>query len=192
MQIREAFLREFALESSKWEMAEIGVAFGDFSESILKICSPQKLYFIDLWEGERFGGGLECVKKKFESEIDKGIVEIHKGYSVQKLEEFSDNSLDWIYIDTVHDYMTTKMELELSLKKVKIGGYICGHDYAKYNVHSRNYYGVYDAVNEFAVKEGLEFIYLTMEADGLQSFGLRKILGDECKNATYTDSNGNR
>lgn len=172
---RDEMLRRLSAESEGWKMAEIGVAFGDFSEQILKICSPNKLYLIDCWDSERFGAGASCVRDKFKHEIDKGIVKIMQGYSTQKLEELADGELDLAYIDTVHDYDTTKKELELCERKVKIGGYICGHDYAKFNVYSRFDYGVYDAVNEFAVNYGYEFIYLTMENHGLQSYCLRKM-----------------
>lgn len=175
---REDFLKEFSKDASDWKMAEVGVAFGDFSEQILKICSPKKLYLVDLWEGERFGKGLKEVQSKFKEQIITGGVEICEGYSLQKLEEFEDGELDWVYIDTGHTYEMTKKELKLCRRKVRPDGYICGHDYAKYNVYSRCDYGVYDAVNEFAVNEGYEFIYLTMEPHGLQSFALRKIKGD--------------
>lgn len=173
---RTEFLKQFAEESSGWKMAEVGVAFGDFSEEILKICLPQKLYCIDLWECERYSAGKVSVQNKLKCEIEAGRVEILQGTSIQKLNEFDDGELDWVYIDTVHDYETTKKELEICHKKVKAGGYICGHDYTKYNVYSRLDYGVFDAVNEFAVKTDYEIIYLTMEADGLQSFCLRKIV----------------
>lgn len=81
---------------------------------------------------------------------------------------------DVAYIDTVHDYETTWQELMLCKDKVKNDGYIAGHDYVKYNHQSRLDYGVYDAVNRFAVECGYEFIYITMEKEGLHSFCLRK------------------
>lgn len=175
LDIRTTMLQRFASKSRKWKMAEIGVAFGDFSEEILTICAPQKLYLIDCWDSERFGAGASLVREKFHQEIAEGIVEIWQGYSTEKMAEFDDGELDWAYIDTVHDYEITKQELELCAAKVKDGGYICGHDYAKFNVYSRIDYGVYDAVNEFAVNNEWEFVYLTMEKHGLQSFCLRKI-----------------
>ena len=162
--------------SGSWKMIELGVAFGEFSEQILRMCTPKKLYLVDCWDDERYVKGKQCVFKKFEQEINTGIVEVLQGFSTQKLEEFKDNELDWAYIDTLHDYKTTKKELELCHKKVKDEGYICGHDYTKFNVYSRIDYGVYDAVNEFAVVYDYEFIYLSLEKNGLQSFCLRKLL----------------
>lgn len=174
---RETMLKQFSAEAANWKMAEIGVAFGSFSEQILKLCPPEKLYLIDCWDDERFGEGAAYVKEKFHHEIAQGVIEIRQGYSTEKLSEFSDGELDWVYIDTVHDYETTRKELELSAQKVKAGGYICGHDYTKFNVYSRYDYGVFDAVNEFASNNEWEFVYLTMEKDGLQSFCLRRIQG---------------
>lgn len=82
---------------------------------------------------------------------------------------------NWIYIDTVHDnYEITKRELELSDKIVAPKGYICGHDYAKYDVGARQDYCIYDAVNEFAVNYGYEFLWLTLQEHGLNSFCLRR------------------
>lgn len=155
--------------------AEIGVAFGDYSQEILQRCNPKRLFLIDAWVGKRYEQGLDDIKRKFAKEISSGKVEIMKGYSTEKLEDIENNSLDVAYIDTIHDYEITWNELLLCKEKVKPTGYIAGHDYVKYNAMSKSYYGVYDAVNHFAVQYGYEFIYITMEMDGLHSFCLRKI-----------------
>ena len=72
------------------------------------MCNPRKLYLIDLW-----GSGYEekylKVKEKFVNESESGTVEILRGLSTERLKEFDDGELDWVYIDTVHDYETTKM-----------------------------------------------------------------------------------
>lgn len=173
---RTKLLSEIAAKEHKPVMAEIGVAFGDFSHQILSICKPRKLYLIDAWEGERYAEGLKAVNSKFEKQITDGQVTVLQGYSTVQLKGLPDDELDWAYIDTVHDYDTTFQELMLCDRKVRTGGYICGHDYTKYNVYSRLDYGVYDAVNRFAVEYKYEFLYLTMEPDGLHSFCLRKMI----------------
>lgn len=173
---RSDFLKKFVAESKHWKMAELGVAFGNFSAKILQICNPEKLYLIDPWEAGEYGEGYSIVKKKFEQEITDGVVEIRKGYSTDCLKDFADGELDWVYIDTVHtDYELTKKELELCSAKVAVNGYICGHDYAKYDVYCGKEYCIYDAVNEFASKFGYEFIWMTLEEHGLNSFCLKKI-----------------
>lgn len=155
-------------------MAEIGSFKGDFGQCILDICKPEKLYIIDAWEGERWEPYYNVVKKRFQKEIDNQKVELLKGYSTEKLNMLENNSLDWAYIDTVHDYETTAQELRICHQKVKDGGYICGHDYTNYNAYSRMDYGVWAAVNEFVMEFGYEFIYLTMEFHGWQSFAIRR------------------
>ena len=37
--------------------------------------------------------------------------------------------MDWVYIDTNHQYQCISREIDLSVKKVRRGGYIMGHDY---------------------------------------------------------------
>jgi len=173
---REELLKEVAkLSDRRLVMAEIGVADGDFSEKILELCSPKELHLIDAWDSERFEKGYEKVKNRFEEQITSGIVKIHRGFSTDRLLDFEDKELDFAYIDTVHDYDTTWQELLLCNKKVKDDGFICGHDYTKFNVYSGCYYGVYDAVNRFSVEYHYELLFLTLEPDGLQSFCLRKI-----------------
>ena len=43
---------------------------------------------------------------------------------------FQDNSLDFVYIDSAHDYEHTKEDLETWYPKVKKGGLFCGDDSA--------------------------------------------------------------
>ncbi len=171
---RNELLKKFAGKADKWEMAEIGVDTGGFSERIISICKPQKLYLVDAWEGERYGGGYIKTKERFKNEIEANSVEIRRGYSTDQLGQFMDGQLNWVYIDTVHDYDITHMELELCHKKTAKDGFICGHDYAKYNVYSRTDYGVFDAVNDFVIRHNYEFVYLTIEHHGMQSFCLKR------------------
>lgn len=160
---------------NKFNFAEIGVAFGNFSREIINICKPEKLYLIDAWEGERFGSGIDTVMQNFEDEIKMELVEIKRGFSFDVLYQFEEESIDIVYIDTDHSYDTTWKELQICSQKVKKNGFICGHDYTKYNTSSRIDYGVYDAVNRFCVEYEYEIIYLTLESNGLNSFALKKI-----------------
>src|SRR6478735_2719153 len=40
-------------------IAEIGVANGDFSEAILRLSNPDRLYLVDAWHTSRFAPGFE-------------------------------------------------------------------------------------------------------------------------------------
>ena len=44
------------------------------------------------------------------------------------MDQFEDGSLDFIFIDASHQYPDVLKDIKLWSKKVKIGGYITGHD----------------------------------------------------------------
>ena len=155
-------------------VCEIGVAEGDFSEQILRRCTPQKLHLVDAWESSRYSAGYNRVLERFSDQLACGVVRIHQAYSTQALAEFVDKYFDWIYLDSVHDYRTTAEELSLCSQKIKSCGIIAGHDYTPGNVISPVCYGVIHAVHEFCVTRNWQFIYLTNEIHGYWSFALQK------------------
>ncbi len=155
-------------------VAEIGVAFGDFTTQILNRSRPEKLYLVDAWASERYQLGLEQIRDRFSDEIASGAIEVNQGLSTEKLGEFPPDYFDWVYIDTDHSYATTRDELRLSAQKVKPNGIIAGHDFTSGNPVRAVPYGVIEACNEFCVQEGWEYAFLTLEPSGHFSFALTK------------------
>ena len=100
----------------------------DFVETSSEISEKQ---FENLYE--TFLSNIKPVKDKI------GIV---RSLSWDGAKNYSDNSLDFVFIDAGHDYESVKKDLNAWYPKIKNGGIIAGHDY-HYNV------GVYPAVNEF-------------------------------------------
>ncbi|MDO6558197.1 class I SAM-dependent methyltransferase [Paraglaciecola chathamensis] len=157
-------------------VAEIGVDRGEFSRKIFDSCRPQKLHLIDAWHTERYNDGLlEKVETSFSREIQTKQVEINRGLSIEVVDSFQDDYFDWIYIDTSHDYITTKTELEAFSKKMKTNGIIAGHDYSMGNWVEMFKYGVIEAVHEFCVNYNWEMIFITADFTENQSFAIRKI-----------------
>lgn len=76
---------------------------------------------------------------------------ISDGVEASKI--FDNNSCDVVFIDMEHTYDAVKKDIISWLPKVKIGGYIAGHDYTS------DWQGVIDAVNEIFGKENI----LTMD-----------------------------
>jgi spermidine synthase len=74
---------------------------------------------------------------------------LHTADSVAWLRAQPEHSLDWLYIDTTHDYARTICELHLARRVVRPGGLIAGHDF------SRAFPGVVQAVTEFATAAAL-------------------------------------
>lgn len=124
--------------------AEIGVWAGDFSQLILKMCSPSELHLIDPWhhkpryEGPRYGkrleGGQAYLDGLYESVVARfassSQVQIHRQTSIEAAEAFPAEYFDWIYLDADHSYEMVRADIEAWLPKVKRGGFITGDDYA--------------------------------------------------------------
>jgi hypothetical protein len=156
-------------------IAELGVAFGEFSQQIVDRCKPERLYLVDSWKSDRYTKGLEDIRAKFGGPIARGQIVVRQGLSTEVLPTFPDKSLDFIYIDTDHSYETTALELRIALEKVKAGGRIGGHDYCVGNIFLPWPYGVIEAVGEFCNKNewGVEFI--SLEIHGHSTFVLRSL-----------------
>ena len=58
----------------------------------------------------------------------KNIVKIRKK-SMDAVKDFSDRSLDAVYIDGEHDEASVKEDIREWRRKIKFGGYLMGHDY---------------------------------------------------------------
>jgi hypothetical protein len=70
----------------------------------------------------------------------------------------SDGSLDFVYIDALHEFDPFMLDLLLWSPKVKLGGIVAGHDY----VHNYQY-GVIQAVEAFVRGRGIGAWYITRE-----------------------------
>jgi predicted O-methyltransferase YrrM len=71
-------------------------------------------------------------------------IEILCGRSEECIPMLKNNSFDLVYIDAAHDYESVKIDISLSLSKLKKDGVISGHDYNR-----DNHPGVVAAVDEF-------------------------------------------
>ena len=146
--------------------AELGVAKGAFAELILEKTSPKKLHLIE--KEEELCKDLREMFKSITS------IEVHKGYSYEILEGFPDQYFDCVYVDSEHDYETTKKELDLCKNKVKEEGLIGLHDYIWGDFVYKTIYGVIEAVNNFCLEENYEIIYLTLEYHMYNTVVLRR------------------
>ena len=128
---------------------------GDFSVAILNICRPALLYLVDTFDGQVMSGDAngENALKQDMGQIPAMLhfflqgkpFEIVKACSWEWLESLRPESLDFVYIDTSHDYDSTMKELRASKRAVRKDGLICGHDY-----DWMTFPGVVSAVNQFA------------------------------------------
>ena len=158
--------------------AEVGVAYGDFSKKILDIMKPIKFYALDLFQARDFWGrtyirdsGLshyEWYKEQFKEEVEKGVMEIHQGYSWEVLEKFPDRYFDYIYLDANHSYDTVVKDVQVIKRKIRLGGIIAFNDYTLYNFWTPStdvgaYYGVVPVANRLINESKSEVLYMGLE-----------------------------
>lgn len=108
-----------------------------------------KFYVIDIWEPFWQSGKVEqgVSYESFLKNIEpvKEYITPIKGNSLEICNQFEDGSIDFIFLDSNHDYEHVKKEIALWLPKLKTGGIFAGHDY--------EWGGVRQAVDEsFRVK----------------------------------------
>lgn len=121
--------------------AELGVCRGTNAVQLLFRTRPSMLFLVDIWKeaeyirpphedpGLWYDDHFDSVAEIFNKEIEQGKVILHKQHGTSFLASLPDNFLDWVYIDSNHHYQNVSRELDLSVRKVKKGGYILGHDY---------------------------------------------------------------
>lgn len=106
--------------------------------------------------------------------LASGVAQILRGKSIDMLEAFPDEALDWVYIDTDYSFHSTFAELKIAASKVKAQGIIAGHDFCTGNVVTPVPYGVVEACAKFVVDFDWSYRYITLESDGHFSFALQK------------------
>ncbi len=119
--------------------AEIGVDVGSHAESLLINCDIKKLYLIDPWYEDFYFG---FCKGRILSKGYMNKTEFIRETSIQAVERFKNNSLDFIYFDQKQDYDTVSIDIAAWYPKLKTGGCVVWRGY-------KDYLGMKDAIDEF-------------------------------------------
>ena len=148
------------------EGAEIGVCQGRFSKQILSQWKGQHLFSIDSWRHQS-GVNLDVSNVTDEEhEANRLICRALLGcfgersiilnmLSVEAATQFSELSLDFVYIDARHEYRPFTHDLNIWWPKIKLGGILSGHDY-KNSFVRKNLVEVKRAVDNFAFEHQLK------------------------------------
>jgi hypothetical protein len=127
-------LPEFFVDMGYKVGAEVGVYKGEYSRKICEV--GLKLYAIDPWRIYKdFKHQRGQSRLDFQYEHTKRVLApypkstIIRKTSMEAVEEFEDNSLDFVYIDGHHGFKYVAEDLCEWSKKVKKGGIVSGHDY---------------------------------------------------------------
>ncbi len=131
--------------------AEIGIAGGNHIIHLLEHTNLEKIYGVDplifeSWnvpfEIEDFDLHYKSVCQSLDPYGER--VEIIRKTSVDGSKDFENKSLDFVFIDAIHEYKECLEDITVWEPKVKSGGYIMGHDW-----DHPNFPGVESAVREY-------------------------------------------
>ena len=109
---------------------EIGSFIAESSKLIAEKCS--KLYCVDPWNNNFVNINMdESIAESFfdnRTKDVKNIIKI-KDFSTNYSKKIKNKSIDFVYIDGMHDYDNVKADILAWLPKIKDNGIICGHDF---------------------------------------------------------------
>lgn len=190
---RIEFFRELFEQMPNGKGVEVGTFKGEFSRQVVSNWNGT-LYMVDVWKplGQEyidasnhinFGSGVYQDAIKNITGFENRAIMIRATSAIAS-EMFTNESLDFVYIDANHAYEFVKEDIDKWWPKVKKGGWLCGHDFLKIDwwvdkafhdnkidkhIWSGNVYhglfGVNPAVEEFCKETGNN-AYITNEFFG--------------------------
>jgi hypothetical protein len=158
---RAGLYRRFA-EAGAARGAEIGVWYGVNAKVILDNVPGLRLYLVDPYK-EYQAGRSHYSQEMLDLAFKRAIRRLHgqniKFFRLTSLEasrRIPDEILDFVYIDGNHSFKDVLLDLLLWVPKVKIGGFISGHDY--FNRRARGNVGVKAAVDAYTSYYDISFL----------------------------------
>ena len=150
-----AFMNEVGFRSG----AEIGVKKGEYSERLCRNMRGLKLKSVDPWHGFRRNSQkrMDIYYKITCDTLSQYGVEIIRKTSMEAVKDVPDSSLDFVYIDAMHEFDLVMMDIILWVPKVRNGGIVSGHDYTPRTV----FCGVMEAVNAYTQAHNIKRWYIT-------------------------------
>lgn len=150
-------------EKEKIIGVELGCALGATTKYLLESIPNLYLYGIDPynqyidWNGNNITqDGLENEMLHMLSLVEpyKDRFFLYRDYSDNMVQNFDDNSLDFIFIDGLHTYDQVLKDCRNYYSKIKSGGIFSGHDFGVIPAVNK-------AVNQFSHEVGITQIHTT-------------------------------
>jgi hypothetical protein len=134
---------------------EVGVRLGWYSKYILEN-TQMTLDCIDPWEKNKeliayWNEAYDFCSMLLDPYIKSDRCRLIRALSPKASEAYEDDSIDFVYIDALHDYESVKADLEAWYPKVGMGKLLCGHDYSE-----TDWPGLVRAVDEFCEDRNLK------------------------------------
>lgn len=142
--------------------AEIGVRKGDYSKILCERIPDLKIYCIDPYipyRGRRPDQEkMDALFAHAQNNLKNFNATFVRKTSMEAVNDFEDGSLDFVYIDAMHEFDPVMLDIIHWTPKVRIGGIVAGHDYIDaYDC------GVINAVRAYTFAHCINEWYLTWE-----------------------------
>ena len=184
---RIALIRKIGRLFPDGKGVEVGTFKGAFAREILLNWSGH-LYMVDVWRGLNDSEYQDGSNHSIHTDAYELTMNNIGGFehratmirttSLQGADLFQDNSLDFVYIDANHAYDYVMEDMEKWYPKVKIGGYLIGHDYLDVDWNN----------NEFKLLDNGKDVLVN--SDKLEShaiFGVNPAVHEFCEKYNHTD-----
>jgi hypothetical protein len=116
---------------------EIGVQRGRFSEIICQRNPQMRVCGVDAWAPPNGASMRQKAQKRMSVSRWMAQYSIIDDWSVSAAKQFTDQSLDFVYIDADHSYESCLADIDAWHPKIRVGGILSGHDYCNSNTGSR-------------------------------------------------------
>jgi SAM-dependent methyltransferase len=173
-------------------IVELGVAFGDFSEFLIKTLEPEQFFAFDIFmlhqvpiiwrkpSKEVFGDMTH--REYYAKRLSKSSVPvvIEEGDSSTNLLRYPDKYFDMIYVDAGHDYPSVMKDAESCKQKLKDDGILIFNDYIMFDHYAVTepnagvWYGIVQAVNQLVVNHDFEVIGFAFRKDMFCDIAVRR------------------
>jgi len=161
-------LAEFINYHDIRKIAEIGVEKGGMTRCILKLCPQIEEYWaIDQWRvTNKSINGFRAVERDEEDwfelyqRVTKSMIKwkslrVLRMTSLEAIKIFHDKYFDFVYIDAEHSYEAVTNDIIMWYPKVRVGGYLGGHDFNQIPVKEavRDYFGNISKDDQFGLQK---------------------------------------
>lgn len=149
--------------------AEIGVDRGALSGYLLAELPNLHLAMVDTWalfaDDSSYAQSGDLVLNRSQNQRDADLANtmrvtnhafdrrwIMRTTSDEAVKDVADGSLDFVFLDADHSYAGVAEDIRMWVRKVRSGGFICGHDYGMERWYPT--WGVAKAADEYAASVG--------------------------------------
>lgn len=144
--------------------AEVGVRAGGFSYRLCRNIPGLKLKCIDPWRGFRRNEAyqMDDYMERARKLMEPYNAELIRKLGVDAVRDVPNDSLDFVYIDAMHEFDSVMVDIITWSPKVKRGGIVSGHDYTPASWCN----GVILAVQSYVSAHGIKNWYITKSSRG--------------------------